>query len=95
MAEYIEREALIEKCKAIIQDKWNDKSAPVSWSHAYADFIDNIEEQPIADVAKVVRCKDCLYATERYGHLNCIHGVSYRNSWNKPDDYCSYGVRKE
>ena len=44
---------------------------------------------------EVVRCKDCLYATERYGHLNCIHGVSYRNSWNKPDDYCSYGVRKE
>ena len=44
---------------------------------------------------EVVRCKDCLYATERYGHLNCIHGVSYRNSWNKPDDYCSYGVRKD
>ena len=44
---------------------------------------------------EVVRCKDCLYATERYGHLNCIHGVSYRNSWNKPDDYCSYGERKD
>lgn len=43
---------------------------------------------------EVVRCKDCLYATERYGHLNCIHGVSYRNSWNKPDEYCSHGVRK-
>ena len=44
---------------------------------------------------EVVRCKDCLYATKRYGHLNCIHGVSYRNSWNKPDEYCSYGVRKD
>lgn len=44
---------------------------------------------------EVVRCKDCLYATERYGHLNCIHGVSYRNSWNKPDEYCSHGVRKD
>ena len=44
---------------------------------------------------EVVRCKDCLYATERYGHLNCIHGVSYRNSWNKPDDYCGHGVRKD
>lgn len=44
---------------------------------------------------EVVRCKDCLYATERYGHLNCINGVSYRNSWNKPDDYCSYGERKD
>ena len=54
MAEYIEREALLEKCKAIIQDKWNDKSAPVSWSHAYADFIEDIENQPTADVALVV-----------------------------------------
>lgn len=54
MAEYIEREALIEKCKAIIQDKWNDKAAPVSWSHAYADFIEDIENQPAADVAPVV-----------------------------------------
>lgn len=54
-----------------------------------------LEDTPVADVADIVRCKDCLYATERYGHLNCIHGVSYRNSWNKPDDYCSYGVRKE
>ena len=54
-----------------------------------------LEDTPVADVVDIVRCKDCLYATERYGHLNCIHGVSYRNSWNKPDDYCSYGVRKD
>lgn len=57
MAEYIEREALIEKCKAIIQDKWNDKAAPVSWSHAYADFIEDIENQPAADVAPVVHAR--------------------------------------
>ena len=54
-----------------------------------------LEATPVADVADIVRCKDCLYATERYGHLNCIHGVSYRNSWNKPDEYCSHGVRKD
>ena len=54
-----------------------------------------LEDTPVADVADIVRCKDCLFATVRYGHLNCIRGVSYRNSWNKPDDYCSYGVRKE
>ena len=54
-----------------------------------------LEDTPVADVGDIVRCKDCLYATERYGHLNCIHGVSYRNSWNKPDEYCSHGVRKD
>ena len=51
--EYIEREALINACKKIIHDRWNETTAPVSWSHAYADFIDDINEQPTADVAPV------------------------------------------
>ena len=59
--EYIEREALIKTCEEIIQIRWNETTAPVSWSHAYADFIDDIEEQPVADVIPVVRCKDCIY----------------------------------
>ena len=53
MAEYIEREALINTCKKIIQEHWNETTAPVSWSHAYADFIDDIDNQPTADVAPV------------------------------------------
>ena len=51
--EYIEREALIKTCEEIIQISWNETTAPISWSHAYADFIDDIEEQPAADVAPV------------------------------------------
>lgn len=51
--EYIEREALINTCKKIIQERWNETAAPVSWSHAYADFIDDINNQPAADVAPV------------------------------------------
>lgn len=54
-----------------------------------------LENTPVADVGAIVRCKDCLYATEQYGKLKCIHGVSYRNSWNKPDDFCCHGVRKD
>lgn len=53
--EYIEREALIDFCKKIIHDRWNETTAPVSWSHAYADFIDDINNQPAADVAPVKR----------------------------------------
>lgn len=54
MAEYIEREALIKECKRIIGEMWNNKTAPVSWSHAYADFICTVERVPLADVAPVV-----------------------------------------
>ena len=82
--EYIEREEAIE---AIMSDP-PDAHYP-SW------YIDRIKTLSAADVAPVVRCKDCLYSTERYGHMECIHGVSYRNTWNKPDFFCSYGERKE
>ena len=50
---YIERKALIDFCKKIIHDRWNETTAPVSWSHAYADFIDDINNQPAADVVHV------------------------------------------
>lgn len=51
--EYIEREALIEKCKNIAETDWNKKAGPVSWSDAYLQFIDDIEEQPTADMVEV------------------------------------------
>ena len=44
---------------------------------------------------EVVKCKDCLYARERYGKLECINGLSFRNTYNSPNMYCSYGERKE
>ena len=53
MAEYI-REALIKECKRIIGEMWNNETAPVYWSHTYADFLDTVERVPLADVAPVV-----------------------------------------
>lgn len=54
-----------------------------------------IRKRTTVDAEEVVRRKDCLYSRERYRHLECIHGVSYRNTWNKPDFFCAYGERKE
>ena len=81
MAEYIDREALIDFCKKIIHDRWNETTAPVSWSHAYADFIDDINNQPAADVAPVrhgrwieneydsiFECSECGYSFENEGY---------------------------
>ena len=55
----------------------------------------DIDTIPRVDAVEVVRCRDCLYSTERYGHLKCINGVSYRNTWNKPDFFCANGERKD
>lgn len=43
---------------------------------------------PTADVAPVVRCKDCKH---EFGGSCIICGFQKR----KPDDFCSYGERKE
>lgn len=36
----------------------------------------------------IVRCKECKWA-DKYYHCN------YMTTWNKPDDFCSYGERSE
>lgn len=43
----------------------------------------------------VVRCEDCLYSRRIYGHLDCIHGICYRNTANDAAMFCSYGQRRE
>ena len=63
-------------------------------AYGYVDA-KQIADAPTVDAVEVVWCKDCLYSRERYGHIECIHGVSYRNTWNKPDFYCAYGERKD
>ena len=42
----------------------------------------------------LVRCRDCVYAQEKYGHIECLNGISYRNTYNNPNMFCSYGQRK-
>ena len=67
------------------------ESLPVAWDSA----INALRNAPYADVAPVVRCKDCKYWQDNndgYPHEECRwwHGET-------PDanDFCSYGERKE
>lgn len=59
-----------------------------------ADWIVSfLESQPTADVAEVVRCKDCK-------HLNPMGSGGYRkclrdNLWKDTDDFCSRGERRK
>ena len=56
---------------------------------------ETLREVPLVDAEIVVRCKECLYAREKYGHIECSNGISYQNTYNDPDMYCSYGQRRE
>lgn len=41
------------------------------------------------------RCGDCLFAREKYGKLECINGLSYRNTYNDSEMFCSYFEPRE
>ena len=63
--------------------------------HANEHFINGIEtvleyaeQLPTVDAEVVVRCKDCKH---EFGGSCIICGFQSR----KPDDFCSYGERKE
>lgn len=53
MAEYLDREAAIAKCREIAACEWNHRASPISWADAYEQFAEDIEEIPAADVAPV------------------------------------------
>ena len=84
MAEYIDREALIDFCKKIIHDRWNETTAPVSWSHAYADFINDINNQPAADVAPVKHGHWSHLGGDEWCCSNCGQIVTTEGSWERP-----------
>lgn len=50
----IDADALIAECETISSAEWNNRAAPISWSHAYDSFIDEIDIAPTIDAVPVV-----------------------------------------
>ena len=96
MAEYIEREALMRRIKEIHCaecDSYHGVRCRACWVD---DTLDYIDSEPAADVAPVVRCKDCKH----YDLGGCVKidsdGNMHPEAWQsrKPEDFCSYGEQK-
>ena len=87
--EYIERGAVID----VILKQPPEPHYP-EW------YYSDVKNIPVADVAPVVRCKDCRCFEERHyedeGETPRIKTVCrlFKRQFY-PDDYCSYGERKE
>ena len=94
MAEYIEREALMRRIKEIHCaecDSYHGARCRACWVD---DTLDYIDSEQAADVAPVVRCKDCKYWQDNndgYPHEECRWGHGETPDAN---DFCSYGERK-
>lgn len=92
MAEYIEREKALAICDAEYQKRLlmlDYCGDTVAWNIG-----GEIRELPAADVAPVVRCKDCKYGefVKRGSKYSCrkVEGLL-----NFCDFYCKDGVKKE
>lgn len=91
MAEYIERKTAL----ALIQpDAPEDEKAAITIATAKKLLRNLVLRTPAADVAPIVRCKDCEYSYEDIGGLTCSHGVCV-DCIVPPDFYCPEGKRKE
>ena len=86
MAEYIDRGIAIAKLTAL---EVTDRNATMTSAKR------SLADMPAADVAPVVRCKDCKqgevddpdFPDQYYCHAGC--------GWNNGDFYCAYGEREE
>lgn len=95
MAEYIEREAFRRQLidRQITTQFFNAKER-----EEIGCIIEMLDNAPAADVAPVVRCKDCKHYTEFDVH-NCkrldFHFCNKLGNITRESDFCSYGERKE
>ena len=96
MDKYIDREAFIEWLTHIpLKDLSNGLGlCRVIMEDDFKKAIKKIPKSIIDDVVRVVRCKDCKHCDPENYH--CDHPMSTAIPLNrKPDDFCSYGERKE
>ena len=62
-------------------------------------YVQDIDEAPAVDAVEVVRCKDCKHRKDiniiggGYSVMHCT--LSYGLPCVEPNDFCSYGERKD
>lgn len=94
MSRYIDADKLKEKLDSFILTN----ETPTNYNCGYDDcltaVLDTLADTPTADVVSVVRCKDCRLAVEDIMIEGCY--LCYDNGMiHQPDDFCSYGERKD
>ena len=85
MAEYITKEQVIEWFRPYGH---TDEGVP------YYGLVTDIREMKSADVAPVVRCRDCKHSYEDLGGLYCSYGPCV-DCPVPPDFWCANGRRRE
>lgn len=88
MAEYIEREALIEDIDAAMDN--------AGMGYVIGQTLKRyVKRQPAADVVEVVRCCDCVWYNNRMCYHPRFEEVCERPPTMLDFDYCRYGARMD
>lgn len=103
MAEYITKEAAIQTFEWGEADVIEDYGDGCNFGFSRGVIKSAINAIPAADVVPVVRCKDCKHYRNYPNGLCYLHtepktnarGYSGEAVCVEPDDFCSYGERKE
>ena len=91
--EYVEREVISEGIRKYYYKNPPNSSYQEGFDHGLDKAQRVILNAPVADVAPVVRCKDCRWR----GREDCA--MFYRcecgeqHTWETDDDFCSYGEK--
>ena len=94
MTEYITKEAAIEAFMWGDTDVVEDYGDDCVFGFSREAIKSVINDIPAADVARVVRCRECKHCDPENYH--CDHPMGTAAPLRrKPDDFCSYGERKE
>lgn len=95
MAEYRDRKAAISLIKQYGMDAIDGGRYSLDTVDDCIELGNSIKALPAADVVPVVRCKDCRYLVNATVNSNGFL-ICYVNDMEiAPDDFCSYGERKE
>ena len=96
MTDYIKRDALLEARELAICAYENAGvfNADAIRNHL-KPLLDAVVDTPAADVAEVVRCKDCEYLVNTTINANGFLICDISDMEIAPDDFCSYGERRE
>ena len=92
---YIERDCLIDMISERNRNTCNGKMSCIQMKRM-------VESIPTADVAPVVRCKECKHWKpsgskdgNSFSDMEYIGGCEFTNYCRRESDFCSYGKRKE
>jgi hypothetical protein len=107
MAEYIEREAILDSLRESrkeLQGIYQRLKLPVEKQLCSAEILTfqecifRVKDAPTADVVPVVRCKDCKHYTNIDTYRNPprldFYWCNKFGTITKENDYCNYGERR-